>query len=252
MATRNRKRYLIINADDFGQSRGVNRGIVEAHELGTVTSASLMVRWPAAEEAADYAHAHPELSVGLHLDIAEWAYRNDEWTPLYKIVERDDAKGLGDEICAQLARFRELLGCNPTHIDSHQHFHQDEPARSIVQSLARELRIPMRDFTSQIKYIGEFYGQTEEGEPYPEGISVENLARIFQGIPSPCAEIGCHPGYADDLNSMYQAERELEVHALCDARLFETARESGIELCSFLDFPRIVSINEGKPAPLCG
>jgi YdjC-like protein len=45
-------RYLIVNADDFGQSSGVNRGIIEAHEKGILTSASLMVRWPATEEAA--------------------------------------------------------------------------------------------------------------------------------------------------------------------------------------------------------
>ena len=41
-------RAVIVNADDFGQSAGINRGIVEAHERGIVTSASLMVRWPAA------------------------------------------------------------------------------------------------------------------------------------------------------------------------------------------------------------
>ena len=41
-------RHLIVNADDFGQSAGINRGIIEAHEHGIVTSTSLMVRWPAA------------------------------------------------------------------------------------------------------------------------------------------------------------------------------------------------------------
>jgi len=46
------QRYLIVNADDFGQSQGVNRGVIAAHEHGIVTSASLMVRWPAAIEAA--------------------------------------------------------------------------------------------------------------------------------------------------------------------------------------------------------
>jgi predicted glycoside hydrolase/deacetylase ChbG (UPF0249 family) len=50
-------RYLIVNADDFGQSHGVNRGVIEAFENGIVTSASLMVRWPAAVEAAAYARA---------------------------------------------------------------------------------------------------------------------------------------------------------------------------------------------------
>ncbi len=53
------KRYLIVNADDFGLSEGVNRGIIRAHEQGIVTSASLMVRGAAAAEAARYARAAP-------------------------------------------------------------------------------------------------------------------------------------------------------------------------------------------------
>lgn len=82
------KRYLIVNADDFGQSTGVNRGIIKAHEQGIVTSASLMVRWPFAAEAAQYSHRHPEFSLGIHLDFGEWAYREETWVPLYEVVPR--------------------------------------------------------------------------------------------------------------------------------------------------------------------
>ena len=60
---------LIVNADDFGRSRGVNRGIVETHERGIVTSTSLMVFRPGAREAATYARAHPGLSTGLHIEL---------------------------------------------------------------------------------------------------------------------------------------------------------------------------------------
>src|SRR5262249_22921163 len=62
-------RYLIVNADDFGRSAGVNRGIIQAHEQGIVTSASLMVHWPAAREAAEYGRGRPGLSLGLHFDL---------------------------------------------------------------------------------------------------------------------------------------------------------------------------------------
>ena len=84
------KRYLIVNADDFGQSHGVNRGIIEAHERGIVTSASLMVRWPAATEAAAYSRQHPHLSLGLHVDFGEWACRGGHWVPLYEVVPSND------------------------------------------------------------------------------------------------------------------------------------------------------------------
>jgi YdjC-like protein len=87
------KRYLIVNADDFGQSEGINQGVMEAHERGLVTSASLMVRWPAAIEAAAYSRAHPSLSLGLHVDLGEWTYGGDRWLPLYERVSRHDMAG---------------------------------------------------------------------------------------------------------------------------------------------------------------
>src|SRR5262245_60598211 len=98
-------RSLIINADDFGRSSGVNLGIITAYEWGIVTSASLMVRWPAATEAARYAQAHPALSLGLHVDLAEWVYRNDEWCVQYRVVDTADAKAVAHEIDRQLATF---------------------------------------------------------------------------------------------------------------------------------------------------
>ncbi len=68
------ERGLIVNADDYGRSSGINRGVIKAHESGIVTSASLMVRWPAAVEAAEYCRDRPDLSLGLHVDLAEWVY----------------------------------------------------------------------------------------------------------------------------------------------------------------------------------
>ena len=62
-------RHLIVNADDFGLSAGVNRGIVEAYDNGIVTSASLMVHKPAAAQAAALARSRPSLGLGLHIDI---------------------------------------------------------------------------------------------------------------------------------------------------------------------------------------
>src|SRR5712691_2223324 len=108
-------KYLIVNADDFGQSAGINRGIIETHERGVVTSASLMVRWPAANDAARYAREHAELSVGLHLDFGEWIYRDDEWRPLYEVISMDDDRiEVVNEIVHQLETFRSLMGKQPT------------------------------------------------------------------------------------------------------------------------------------------
>ncbi len=227
------KRYLIVNADDFGQSPGVNRGIIEAHERGIVTSASLMVRWPAAADAAAYAQERPELSVGLHLDLAEWAYRDGEWARLYEVVQEDDAEAVAKEVERQVEAFRRLVGKDLTHLDSHQHVHLGEPLRSVLIKLAAELGVPLRGCNPDVHYCDHFYGQTERGSPYPEGITVDRLISILKSFPPGFTELGCHPGMADGLNTMYKAEREQEVKVLCDPRVRNAIVAMGIELCSF-------------------
>src|SRR5438128_7485420 len=118
---------VIVNADDFGQSPGINRGIIEAHERGIVTSASLMVRWPAATDAAAYARAHATLDVGLHVDLGEWWYDGAAWCLRYDVVPLTDEAAVRAEVDRQLAAFESLVGRPPTHVDSHQHVHLREP-----------------------------------------------------------------------------------------------------------------------------
>ena len=229
------KRRLIVNADDFGQSPGVNRGIIRAHERGIVTSASLMVRWPGADEAAAYAREHPRLGVGLHLDLGEWVCRGGTWEPLYEVVKVGDAAAVAVEVARQLAVFVHLVGREPTHLDSHQHTHRREPARSLVVEAARRLAVPLRHFSPAVRYCGEFYGQADDGAPLPDVLSVENLARILASLPPGYVELACHPGEGNDLETMYARERDEEVRILCDPRVRETLAAGAIELCTFAD-----------------
>src|SRR5579859_5990526 len=112
------EKFLIVNADDFGMSSGVNRGIIQAHENGIVTSASLMVRCQGAAAAAEYAGQHNSLSIGLHLDLGEWVWRDESWMPLYELVPLDDVVAIQEEVSRQLTTFHELIGREPSHIDS--------------------------------------------------------------------------------------------------------------------------------------
>src|SRR5437879_11805701 len=125
------RRYLIVNADDFGQSPGVNRGIIEAHEHGIVTSTSLMVRWPAAAEAVEYVRKRPGFSLGLHIDLGEWVYRDENWTPLYQVVPLDDVAAVKEEITRELAALRNLAGSDRALIDSPQHVQLQHRARPV-------------------------------------------------------------------------------------------------------------------------
>ena len=238
------RRLLIVNADDFGLSPGVNRGIVEAHEQGIVTSASLMVRWAGAQEAGAYLRAHVSLDAGLHLDLGEWAYREGEWVPVYHVVPIDDEGAVRAEAARQLDAFRHLTGNDPTHLDTHQHVHQREPARAIVVELGNRLGVPVRHFTPGIRYCGEFYGQTTEGEPLSAAITEESLLRILARIGPGVTELACHPGCADDVETMYRAERARELLVLRSPLVKAAVAELGIELCSFR---QVVGSRSGAP-----
>ncbi len=228
-------RYVIVNADDFGQSPGVNQGVIQAYEQGILTSASFMVRWPAAAEAAEYARRHPQFGVGLHLDFGEWAYRDGNWARLYQVVDESDQAAVSAEIARQLDTFKRLVGRPPTHLDSHQHVHRKKPA-SVVLDIAGRLEIPVRDLTPSITYCGRFYGQDDRGVSYPECVSIEGLLEILAGLPSGVTEIGCHPAAVEDLDTMYRAERLVELETLCDPRVRTAIGELGIELRSFADW----------------
>lgn len=225
------KRLLIVNADDLGLSPGVNAGIAEAHERGIVTSASLMVRAPAAAEALASAGAYPELAVGLHLDVAEWQYEDGEWRVNYERCSPEDAAAVEAECRGQLAAFRELAGCDPSHLDSHQHTHMSEPVASVAAGLAAELDVPLR--ARGIRYEGGFYGQTGRGEPYPAGIEAGHLVELIEALPPGRTELGCHPAIGDDTGSPYAAEREQELRALCAAQVKTALEREKVELRSF-------------------
>jgi chitin disaccharide deacetylase len=237
MSTVGATRRLIVNADDFGLSSGVNAGIIEAHEHGIVTSTSVMVRWPAAAEIVHHSRKHPRLSVGLHVDLGEWIYRDGEWGPLYEVVPVNDPSAVAAEVARQLAQFCSLMGRSPTHIDSHQHSHREEPLRTIVLDIGSALGVPVRDFTPGVRYFGGFYGQGDHGSPWPEGITAEALLRIVRDLPPGTTELGCHPGLDDSLETMYCRERRQEVAALCDPRVREAIGED-IKLISFSDVNR--------------
>ena len=229
------RKLLVVNADDFGFSPGVNHGVITAYSDGIVTSTSMMTRWPAAPEAASLARQFPQLGIGLHLDLGEWAFRGGEWIPIYHVVDLEDEEAVIAEFENQLATFRQLVGRSPTHLDSHQHVHLREPGRSVVVRAGHSLGIPVRHFTPSIRYCGDFYGQTGEGQALPGAVSVDRMVRILADISLGVTELACHPATDAQQNTMYATERVEELRTLCDPHIRRIVSDLGIELRSFGD-----------------
>ncbi len=153
-----KERHLIVTGDDFGISAEVNRAIIQAHEEGILTSASLMVTGEAFDEAVALAQSHPRLGVGLHLVVVS----GTAVLPPEKIPHIVDQKGcfpsdpvaaglkyhfnkqarqeLQMEIRAQLEKFQKT-GLSLSHVDGHQHMHMPPVVLRILIGLAAEFKI---------------------------------------------------------------------------------------------------------------
>ena len=222
-------KHVIVNADDFGASSGVNRGIVECHRRGVLTSTSMMVTGAAAEEAVRLSAENPELSIGLHWDVIGEDDRE---------FDLSDHAAVRQEFDAQLSRFHELMGRGPTHVDSHRHTHLDDSVRDFFFELVAPLEVPVR-CDGKVTFIGGFYAQWEWGVTELEHVSVRALQRILGEEVGPgWTEVSCHPGYMTDpdYRSTYNIEREAEVRTLTDPAVAATIEKLGIRLESYATY----------------
>jgi hopanoid biosynthesis associated protein HpnK len=130
---------LIVNADDFGFTSGVNRAIVEAHTLGVVTSSTLMANGKAFAEATDLAQRTPGLSIGCHVVLidGEPVLPPDQIPTLTSslrfrdglkqfaarsLAGRMSAEEIAAEAAAQIRRIQST-GISVSHVDTHKHTH---------------------------------------------------------------------------------------------------------------------------------
>jgi predicted glycoside hydrolase/deacetylase ChbG (UPF0249 family) len=221
-------RRLIVNADDFGASTGVNRGIVECHVDGVLTSTSMMVTGAAVEEAVSLSREHPGLAVGLHWDV---------WGEDEREFDLGDHAAVREEFARQLEAFRGLMGRDPTHVDSHRHAHrEDERLLALFAELVEPLGVPLRG-DGRVRFVGGFYAQWEWGLTDLAHVAVPALQRMLrEEVPPGWTEFSCHPGYrSPGYRAMYLAEREEEVRTLCDPAVRATIDEFGIRLASYAE-----------------
>lgn len=245
---------LIVNADDFGRTAGINAGTLESHLAGIVTSATVMVLEKAAAAGIREALARaPELSLGLHFmltgggapasapaDVPALApggklARNAEALP--ESLPGDQVRR---ELEAQIALFESYAGRPPSHLDSHHHCALHASVQPVFAEVARERDLPVRAASEPareaLRAAGLRVPDRFLDEFYAEGATEENLRRLLWQLPEGTSELMCHPGRADEelrRDSSYAAEREREVEVLADPALFAFLEELDITLITF-------------------
>ena len=228
-----RPRFLIVNADDFGMSEPINRGIVETHAHGIVTSTSLLVTGAAAQAASEIARDHPALSVGLHVDMSGVRLAGGTL---------DDLRLVSVELERQLALFQRLMGRLPTHVDSHHHVHLRFNVARVFLEMSERYGLPLRGL-SPVVYIGGFYGQWPPGRSAISRISPAALIALLDELGPGLYALGCHPGYSEpNAVDVYRHEREVELRSLTDPRVRDQIDRRAISLVSYHQYPRLASM----------
>lgn len=148
-------RYLIINADDFGLTEAVSRGIIKAHREGILTSTTYMVNFPWSEEQAGMLAEAPHLGVGVHLNLTTGSpVLPPEQVPtlvtghgrfskaVLHLLSRVSVKEAQREWSAQVTKAIRILGRTPSHLDTHRYLQGYPPFAEAMIAVAREHRIP--------------------------------------------------------------------------------------------------------------
>jgi len=151
-------KYLIVNADDFGLSSGVNRGIIKSHEQGIVTSASLMVRWAWCGRRRSLCAGTPKtFGWPAHRFGGMDLCRRPPGRPVYEVVPMDNATAIAAEVERQLDLFRSLVGAQ-SYTPRFAPARPTGPNQSLPLPLrhALELGIVLRGHHFNVRYCGRF------------------------------------------------------------------------------------------------
>jgi chitin disaccharide deacetylase len=251
-------RYLIVNADDFGLTPGVNAGILAAHRRGIVTSTTALVN---REIPPDHVRAALDsgIAIGLHVNVTLGA----PITRAPSLVDgagrftrdarhaaaRAEAVDVEEEVAAQIERFASLFHQPPTHLDTHHHVGLFPPVRDIVLGWAARLGVPVRSQNQAARHRARsvrlatpdhFFGESGPGPYWTPERTIAHLRRLPPGV----SEFMTHPGYCDLAlsYSRYGRQRETELVGLgTPARA--AAAALGVVLC---DFRRLSAMKGGR------
>jgi predicted glycoside hydrolase/deacetylase ChbG (UPF0249 family) len=264
---------LIINADDYGRSPDISRGIREAHLNGVVSSTTCMMNIPTtAQDVAIAVQETPKLGMGVHLvltmgkpilpreavpSIVDEQGNNRKYDPFLNHLPHLNIAEVKAEWRAQIEAFIRAGGRKPDHLDSHHHSSYFSPAlfRAMLE-LAKEYDCPIRypllptnadsrEFAETTRLAPALLNEFKPQRPdvffvnfYDETATKENLLNIINSVGEGTSEIMCHPGHVDETfakESIYNFQRARELQILTDPEIKQAIQANGIELITFTD-----------------
>ena len=248
---------LIVNADDFGYTPGVTSGIVRAHHEGIVTATTMMANAPDTDGAGRAARATGSLDVGVHLVVTY----GKPLSPPEKVRSlladggtfprvsdllrsgRPKAEEALIEYRAQYRRVRELIGREPTHVDTHHWVHDMPALEDAMLALTKETGAAARTHDGRqrarfrdagVRTPDRFVREFQHTGAIHLDAMLDLLERLAEdeGV----IELMCHPAEPDAalLNgSTYAEERGIELDTLTHPRVREEIERLGIELANY-------------------
>lgn len=270
-------RRLSVNADDFGFTRDVNRGILEAHRNGILTATTLMANGAAFEDAVALARETPTLDVGVHFVLVggpSLAHRGmalpGTVTELFMAMARRRID-VAAELRAQMERVL-AAGIRPTHLDTHKHTHLLPAVLGAVARLGEEYGVrwvrrpfdlPLHGSPAAVPLATrlvsracrgvrkQFHRKLERhgcattdwfaGFQITGRYGAEEVLHLLAHLPAGWTEFMTHPGFCTEelraSRTRLKESREMELRALTDPRVKEAVLRQGIELYRY---PRLI------------
>jgi hopanoid biosynthesis associated protein HpnK len=259
---------LIFNADDFGFTRDVNEGIVEAHRNGVLTATTLMANGDAFDDAVACAKRTPSLDVGVHLVLVQGQSVSTPGRALPATLQ-DLARALlrrelavYDEASAQVRRII-AAGIQPSHIDTHKHTHLFPPVLEAVAKIAKEFGIPWvrrpfdygtgrgagiakRAVSAGMKLMQPRFAKALAGLRMTDHftgfrmtgtLDEAAMVEILETLPAGLTEFMCHPGKCgpelQGAATRLKESRAIELAALMSPEVRRAIERQGIKLTNY-------------------
>jgi predicted glycoside hydrolase/deacetylase ChbG (UPF0249 family) len=266
------RKLLVVNADDFGFTPDVNRGIVEAHREGILTATTLMANGAAFDHAVRLARETPSLDIGCHLVLiggvsllSGRAYPASVPQLVAALARRE--LNVYEEMAAQVRRI-EAAGIRPSHLDTHKHTHLAPPVLDAVARLSEEFGVKwvrrpfdfpltaLRGAAPRMKRVTSsalallrrrFHGvlarhgcRTTDhfaGFQITGRFRAAELVQLMASIPVGSTELMCHPGRCGPelraARTRLKESREHELEALVSPEVRAAMLRHGIELVNY-------------------